>query len=159
MTRFVCRWHERKHNKYYFGSHWGSQDDGYVCGSPWMKRATTNDLKTLLRAILAVVTTSRTDLLLLSREQTWLNTIHRSQIGKAVYNINLCPVGGTDGNCFSILGRVERALRRAGFRTRRSSSLGTKRYPETTQNLLRCAWPGSTLSRPTTNSVSRVHGS
>jgi hypothetical protein len=25
--------------------------------------------------------------------------------------------------------------------------------------LLRCAWPGSTLGRPTTNSVSRVHGS
>ncbi len=26
---FIYLWRDRKHNRYYLGSHWGSEDDGY----------------------------------------------------------------------------------------------------------------------------------
>jgi hypothetical protein len=86
VTGFVYRWHDRKHNRYYFGSHWGSPDDGYVCSSKWMKDAHKKRPDDFAREIVAVVDTSRKDLLRL--EQYWLDRIHKSQFGKAVYNLN-----------------------------------------------------------------------
>ncbi len=83
---FVYRWHDLKANHYYIGSHWGSEDDGYVCSSKWMRDAYKKRPETFApREILAVITTSRKDLL--RREEWWLNTIHDSQLGKSVYNL------------------------------------------------------------------------
>jgi hypothetical protein len=86
VSGFVYRWHDRKHDRYYFGSHWGPQDDGYVCSSTHMKRAYKKRPDDFHREIVATVTASRKDLL--RREQTWLDTIHHSQLGKCVYNLN-----------------------------------------------------------------------
>ena len=36
---FVYIWRDRKHNRYYVGSHWGHTGDGYICSSSWMKQA------------------------------------------------------------------------------------------------------------------------
>lgn len=33
---FVYIWFDRKNKRYYIGSHWGFEDDGYVCSSNWM---------------------------------------------------------------------------------------------------------------------------
>jgi hypothetical protein len=82
---FVYHWYDRAQNMHYFGSHWGSQDDGYVCSSKWMKDAYKRRPKDFIREILAVVTTSRADLL--RREQYWLDRISPKQLGKGVYNL------------------------------------------------------------------------
>jgi hypothetical protein len=36
---FVYIWFDTHHKMYYVGCHWGTNDDGYICSSPWMKRA------------------------------------------------------------------------------------------------------------------------
>jgi hypothetical protein len=36
---FVYIWFDRKHKRFYIGCHWGKENDGYVCSSPWMKQA------------------------------------------------------------------------------------------------------------------------
>lgn len=85
MTGFVYRWYDRLKNMHYFGSHWGPQDDGYVCSSAWMLKAYRHRPDDFRREILAVVTTSRKDLL--RREQFWLDRISQAQLGKGFYNL------------------------------------------------------------------------
>lgn len=34
---FVYIWFDKKHKRYYVGCHWGSETDGYICSSTWMK--------------------------------------------------------------------------------------------------------------------------
>lgn len=36
---FVYIWHDRKRRMYYIGSHWGTEDDGYICSSNKMRKA------------------------------------------------------------------------------------------------------------------------
>lgn len=35
----VYIWRDCKHKRYYIGSHWGIEGDGYICSSSWMKKA------------------------------------------------------------------------------------------------------------------------
>ncbi len=39
MSGFIYIWRDRKYNRYYIGSHWGPENDGYVCSSTWMRQA------------------------------------------------------------------------------------------------------------------------
>lgn len=39
MSGFIYIWMDKKHKRYYVGSHWGSEDDGYICSSTWMMQA------------------------------------------------------------------------------------------------------------------------
>jgi hypothetical protein len=39
MTGFIYIWFDKKKKRYYVGSHWGPEDDGYVCSSTWMLQA------------------------------------------------------------------------------------------------------------------------
>lgn len=39
MSGFIYIWFDRKHKRYYVGSHWGSENDGYICSSTWMLQA------------------------------------------------------------------------------------------------------------------------
>lgn len=83
---FVYLWRDRKHNRYYVGSHWGTEDDGYVCSSKWMRNAyriRSNDFR---RRIIARVYTNRSDLLKL--EETYLSMIHDSELRIKYYNIS-----------------------------------------------------------------------
>lgn len=36
---FIYLWRDKKHNRYYIGSHWGTEDDGYICSSRQMRKA------------------------------------------------------------------------------------------------------------------------
>ena len=70
---FVYIWFDRKHKRYYIGCHWGTEDDGYVCSSSWMKQAyklRPNDFK---RRILKTNIDSREKTYL--EEQKWLDKI------------------------------------------------------------------------------------
>ena len=87
MTGFVYIWRDRRDNRYYVGSHWGSVDDGYVCSSSWMNKAYANRPEDFKRRILEVVTTSRTDLL--QAEQRWLSMIKPQERKIRYYNLCL----------------------------------------------------------------------
>ena len=83
---FVYIWRDKKHNRYYIGSHWGTIDDGYVCSSDWMKKAYKRRPQDFKRRILEHVEASRGDLL--ATEYKWLSMIKESELGKRYYNLN-----------------------------------------------------------------------
>lgn len=82
---FVYIWRDRKHKRYYIGAHWGTEDDGYVCSSPWMNRAyklRPNDFK---RRILVRVYTNRQEMF--DEEAKWQNFIKDDELRIRYYNI------------------------------------------------------------------------
>jgi hypothetical protein len=82
---FVYLWYDRKHKRYYLGSHWGKEDDGYVCSSSWMKKAYKYRPKDFKRRILVFVYTNRKDLLF--EENRWLSMIQKKELRFRYYNI------------------------------------------------------------------------
>lgn len=81
---FVYIWRDRKHMRFYIGCHWGTEDDGYICSSNWMRRSYRRRPDDFKRRIVAK-TTKRDDLLLL--EYMWLKQIHKDDLGKKYYNL------------------------------------------------------------------------
>lgn len=75
---FVYIWRDRKHKRYYVGSHWGTIDDGYICSSRWMRRSYNKRPSDFKRRILKITTGVRDDLY--TEEQLWLNLIKPSEI-------------------------------------------------------------------------------
>lgn len=86
MSGFVYLWYDRKHKRYYVGSHWGTEDDGYVCSSPWMKQAYVRRPDDFKRRILERVTTNRKDLLI--SEGRWLAMMKDCELRKRYYNMS-----------------------------------------------------------------------
>ena len=83
---FVYIWKDKKRKRFYIGSHWGTEDDGYICSSAKMNdnyRYRPHDFK---RRIIAKITTNRHDLL--NEEQRWLNMIKPQEFGFQYYNIS-----------------------------------------------------------------------
>jgi hypothetical protein len=85
MSGFVYIWRDRKHNRYYIGSHWGNPDDGYICSSPWMKQAYTHRPYDFKRRILKIVSTSRKDLFI--EESRYLDMIKPEEMKVRYYNL------------------------------------------------------------------------
>lgn len=75
---FVYVWYDRKHRRYYVGSHWGREDDRYVCSSSWMMQAYRIRPHDFKRRIVARVYTSRADLFI--EENRWLQMIKPSEM-------------------------------------------------------------------------------
>lgn len=83
MSGFVYIWYDKKHKRYYIGSHWGSENDGYICSSNRMRNAYNRRPQDFKRRIIDRVETNRVDLL--EAEQKWLNKV---KIKERYYNIN-----------------------------------------------------------------------
>ena len=49
---FVYMWYDKKHKRYYVGSHWGKENDGYICSSflvkPMIEEAPNDWERTIL---------------------------------------------------------------------------------------------------------------
>ena len=82
---FVYIWYDRGRKMYYIGSHWGTEDDGYICSSNWMRdayRRRPEDFQKLngqpSRRILMRIYSSRLNLL--EEEQYWLNMIKNEKM-------------------------------------------------------------------------------
>lgn len=86
MFGFIYIWRDKKHNKYYVGSHWGTENDGYICSSDSMKKAHRRRPGDFKRRIVSRVTTNRKDLL--EEEQRWLDMIKLEEFGRRYYNIS-----------------------------------------------------------------------
>jgi hypothetical protein len=85
---FVYIWLDKKYYRFYIGSHWGPEDDGYICSSPWMKRSYRKRPESFKRRILARVNTNRYDLL--NEEYRWIKMIKKEELGKRYYNLKNC---------------------------------------------------------------------
>ena len=70
---FVYVWFDRKYKKYYVGSHWGTEDDGYICSSRMMRQSYNRRKEDFKRRTVKRIFTTRKDLLL--EEERWLSMI------------------------------------------------------------------------------------
>lgn len=82
---FVYIWYDRKHKRYYVGAHWGTEDDGYICSSPWMKQAYNKRPHDFRRRILSTVNTNRQDMF--DEEARWQSLIKDEELRVRYYNI------------------------------------------------------------------------
>lgn len=82
---FVYIWRDRKHNRYYIGSHWGFEVDGYICSSPWMNSSHKRRPADFKRRILSRVYTNQQDLL--DKENLWLKLIRKEELGLRYFNL------------------------------------------------------------------------
>lgn len=87
MSGFVYIWFDRKHKRYYVGSHWGHEDDRYVCSSIWMRNTYKRRPEDFKRRVIARVTTTRIDLF--TEEQRWLDMIKPEEIKIRYFNLDL----------------------------------------------------------------------
>lgn len=87
MSGFVYLWFDRKHKRYYIGSHWGTEDDGYICSSRWMRKAYRRRPEDFKRRIIARIHTNRKDLLI--EEKRWLRMIKPEERKIRYYNLNI----------------------------------------------------------------------
>jgi phage pi2 protein 07 len=81
----VYLWYDRKHKRFYLGCHWGTEDDGYICSSSWMKKAYKRRPQDFKRRILKRVYDSREALL--EEEYKWLKNIKPEELGTRYYNV------------------------------------------------------------------------
>jgi len=84
---FVYLWRDRKHNRYYIGSHWGTEDDGYICSSNWMRKSYKRRPEDFKRRIISRIYTNRKDTFL--KEDYYIKMIKQEERGKKYYNIHL----------------------------------------------------------------------
>ena len=82
---FIYIWYDRKHKRYYIGAHWGKEDDGYVCSSPWMKKAYKRRPNDFKRRILERIYTNRKQTFI--AEEKYLDLIRQEEFGKKYYNL------------------------------------------------------------------------
>ena len=87
MSGFVYLWYDRKHKRYYVGSHWGREDDGYVCSSKWMYTSWKRRPTDFKRRILARISTCKKDLI--AEENKWLSMIKPEEVKIKYYNLNI----------------------------------------------------------------------
>lgn len=80
---FVYIWFDRKHRRYYIGSHWGNENDSYICSSTWMRNAYRRRPKDFKRRIISRHTNKEE---MYQKEYEWLCLIKECELGKRYYN-------------------------------------------------------------------------
>lgn len=88
---FVYIWYDRKHKRYYVGSHWGYENDGYVCSSSWMLQAYKHRSNDFKRRIIKKIYTNRKELM--EEEFRYLSMIKLNEVKIRYYNLNIKSTG------------------------------------------------------------------
>lgn len=86
---FVYIWRDRRDNRFYIGSHWGNETDGYICSSlsrRGMKAQYIERPTDFNRRIVARIYTNHKELL--EEEQRWLDRIPAKEFGGKYYNLS-----------------------------------------------------------------------
>lgn len=81
---FVYIWYDCKRKMYYIGSHWGTENDGYICSSNRMRDAYKRRPKDFKRRIIKRVEDRS---ILLQSEYNYLSLIEKQELGKKYYNL------------------------------------------------------------------------
>ena len=84
---FVYIWFDRKHKRYYVGCHWGRENDGYICSSPWMRQAYKHRPNDFKRRILKTNINNKANMFL--EEQRYFDMIKPEEIKIRYYNLNI----------------------------------------------------------------------
>jgi hypothetical protein len=84
---FVYLWYDIKHKRYYVGCHWGTEDDGYICSSSWMRQAHRIRPQDFRRRIIKTNITTREDTYI--EEQRYLGMIRPEELRIRYYNLNI----------------------------------------------------------------------
>lgn len=82
---FIYLWYDRKRKMFYLGSHWGTEDDGYICSSKWMKQTYNHRPEDFKRRILQRNINKE---ILKEEEHRWLRFTKREELGTRYYNLN-----------------------------------------------------------------------
>lgn len=81
---FIYIWRDNKKNKYYLGSHWGTETDGYICSSTWMRNAYNRRPQDFKRKIIEILYERKN---IRDIEEKWLSLIKEEELGKKYYNL------------------------------------------------------------------------
>lgn len=84
-TGFIYIWFDRKHKRYYIGSHLGSENDGYICSSKWMKQSYKRRPYDFKRRIIQKDIQKS---VLKEEESKWLSLIKSEELGTRYYNLS-----------------------------------------------------------------------
>ena len=93
---FIYIWRDWKHRRFYIGCHWGTEDDGYICSSNWMRAAYRKRKEDFKRRILRKNILSIKEMFL--EEKKWLSMIKKEEMSSysnkpRYYNLTI-----TDGH-------------------------------------------------------------
>lgn len=94
---------------YYIGCHWGTENDGYICSSNWMRSAYYRRPQDFKRRILQKGIAREN---LLNEEYKWLQQIKDSELEKKYYNLSK---GIKKGNGYSLPEKTKEKLRQANL--------------------------------------------
>lgn len=83
---FIYIWYDVKKKKFYVGCHWGSETDGYICSSKWMRDAYRRRPEDFRRRI---IKTNLTREQMYLEEQRYFDMIEPEEIKKRYYNLSL----------------------------------------------------------------------
>src|SRR5208283_4833464 len=86
---------ERGKLKFYIGCHWGTEDDGYICSSNWMRMSHKRRPNDFDRRILKTNILNKE--LLIEEENKWLGLIKKEELGKRYYNLRNGKFGHNGG--------------------------------------------------------------
>ena len=86
---FVYLWYDKKNKRYYVGCHWGTEDDGYICSSNWMRKSFSRRPQDFKRRILKRIYTNRKDTFI--AEDFYLGQIKDSELKHRYYNVSNKP--------------------------------------------------------------------
>lgn len=138
---FVYLWRDRKHKRYYVGSHWGTENDGYICSSQWMRRAYLRRPEDFKRRILFRCN-SKADLLL--EEYRWLLFTKPEEIrGPRYYNLSRGKIGHWSAQDYEkdvkkrISAETKKAMARPEIREKMLQSYATRDWSQTDETRLR----------------------
>lgn len=93
---FVYIWFDRKHKRYYVGCHWGTETDGYICSSTWMRNSYKNRPDDFKRRILPGRYKTRYDTFV--AEQKYLDLIKPEEKSVRYYNLSLTNKHNSDSH-------------------------------------------------------------
>src|SRR6056300_844880 len=82
---FIYIWYDRKHKRYYVGCHWGTEDDGYLCSSRWMRAAYKRRPQDFKRRVIKRIYEKEK---LLDEEAYYLSLIRDEELKTRYYNLN-----------------------------------------------------------------------
>jgi predicted adenine nucleotide alpha hydrolase (AANH) superfamily ATPase len=81
---FVYIWYNKARKMYYLGSHWGTEDDEYICSSTWMRNEYNRHKADFKRRIIKSNIKSVKENF--EEELKWLSFIKKEELGKKYYN-------------------------------------------------------------------------
>jgi hypothetical protein len=161
---FVYIWYDKKRKMFYIGSHWGTEDDGYICSSNRMREAYRRRPNDFKRRIVSRIYCNRLNLL--EEEHKWLQLIPLIDLGKKYYNLRQHKWGSwasDDDKKKSVGLKISESRRGKKYGPRseetkqkiREANLGKKLSSETIQKL-REANLGKTISEEQKQAISNA---